>query len=211
MASIQLVTGPVARPGILSDLGGSATGAQLSADLHARYTMAAARGVLFHGSTAVAGVAPGTALSTTPPFALWNPPGSGKILSVIRSRLGYVSGTLGAGSIVYAWALQPTVPTGGAELPVVNALLGVANGAGRCWQGGTLANTPAIIEPAYAISAFLATTAIAPFSLAEDEIAGEIQVPAGACLVMQGVAAAGTTPLALFGCCWEEIPAVIST
>jgi hypothetical protein len=156
----------------------------------------------------VAGVAPGTALSTTPPFCLYNPVNSGKNLVVLRTSLGYVSGTLGAGSLVYAsnGAAQPSAPTTGTALVVSINLLGSGGGGvGKAFQGSTLAAAPLIIRPTYTLGAFLATTAaINPPLL--DEVAGEFIVSPGGVFVMQAVAAAGTTPLMLFGCSWEEVP-----
>lgn len=163
---------------------------------------------LFSASTAVAGVAPGTALSTTPPCALWNPKDSGLNLSVIRLSLGYVSGTLGAGSIVLARVVdQPTAPTGGTERDPVSAMIGASQrgGAGRYYEGSTLAATPTILRAFCHLGAALATTATFP-ALASEPIDGEFVVTPGSVFVMQGVAAGGTTPLVLFGVSWEEVP-----
>src|SRR5579863_3192193 len=74
----------------------------VTSDGHARYYEIAYRSSIgeansYAVSTATAGVAPGVVLSTTPPMALWNPPGSGRNLYVIRVTMGLVSGTLGVG------------------------------------------------------------------------------------------------------------------
>src|SRR5690349_1111995 len=58
---------------------------------------AALSGYLYHAGTAATGVAPGTAIGTTAAFSLYNPIGSGVNLVVLSGRMGYVSGTLGAG------------------------------------------------------------------------------------------------------------------
>ena len=156
-------------------------------------------------STAVAGVAPGTALSTTPPLALLNPLNSGRDLVILKTAIGYVSGTLGAGSIVYAYYTpQASLPTGGSELVPVCTKIGQIKGAGRVFQGGTLGGTPLILRPAYHLGAFLATTAES-VRVCQDLVEGEIVVPPATCFVMQGVAAAGTTPLVLLSIVWEEI------
>ena len=182
------------------------TGALVNSQCHAEYHEPCTRATIMVASNAVAGVAPGTALSTTPPMALWNPPNSGVNLVLMKTAMGYVSGTLGAGSLVYAYvANQTTVPSTGTELTPVCNKLGFARGQGRAFTGSTLASTPLILRPAYSMGAFLATTAIQPFQC-QDMVEGCIIVPQGAVFVMQGVAAAGTSPLAILSVEWEEVP-----
>lgn len=193
--------------GAQGNLRGDATSALVMTQGHGDWTELSAQGSVMIASTAVAGVAPGTALSTTPPMAIWNPPGSGFNLALLKTVLGYVSGTLGAGSIVYAQvAAQTTVPTGGAELTPVCSMLGFPRGVGRAFQGSTLTGTPTIVKPAYQLPAFAGAAAVP--TLVSDLLDGEIIVSPGTVFVMQGVAGAGTTPLALFGVVWEEFPVV---
>ncbi len=200
------------RTGLISAADGSInairqdkTGAVIIVTAHPLYSEAVLRGHMFTASTAVAGVAPGTALSTTPPFALLNPINSGFDLVVVKISIGYVSGTLGAGNIVYAYYTpQATIPTGGAELIPVNNKIGQIRGAGRVFQGSTLVGTPLIIRPAFNLGAFLATTA-SPLHMSTDLIEGEIIVPPATCFVVQGVTAAGSTPLVTIGVVWEEL------
>jgi hypothetical protein len=175
-------------------------------DARGRFHESASRGALFHVSTAVAGVAPGTALSTTPPMALWNPPNSGVLLSLQQVFLGYVSGTLGAGSLVHALVIgQTTLPSGGAELTPQCGLLANIRGKGRAFQGSTLVGTPSILRPSMILGAGLATTAELPDAPAYDEVDGSIVVPPGAVWAFQGVAAGGTSPLVLIGAIFEEV------
>jgi hypothetical protein len=182
------------------------TGALVISQGHCEYLEPSVRGVIFVASNAVAGVAPGTALSTTPPIAVWNPPNSGFNLAIMKTAIGYVSGTLGAGTIAYAYvAAQTTVPSTGTELTPICTKLGFPRGQGRAFTGSTLASTPAIIRPAFAMGAFLATTAIQPFQTA-DMVEGCITIPQGAVFCMQGIAAAGSTPLVILSVEWEEIP-----
>lgn len=181
------------------------TGAVVVSQGHPSNWEMASRGKLFIVSTAVAGVAPGTALSTTPPMCLWNPNNSGKDLCIEATHLGYVSGTLGAGSVVYAQvAVQATAPTGGTELTPISTKLGAVRGTGRAFQASTVVSTPTIVRPAYIIGAFLATTALIP-GLLRDDVDGAIVVPPATAFVIQGVAAAGTSPLVLLSITWEEI------
>lgn len=186
----------------------------ITSDAHGRYAEASVRSQLFSAGTLSAGVAPGTALSAAPPMALWNPPGSGVTLSVLRAALGYVSGTLGAGTVVWGnTPAQVTTPTGGAELTTQSLSLSAARARGRAWQGSTLVAAPTMMFPAFTIQPTLATAPAAggptPAAAAVDDVAGLISVPPGAVLALQGVAAAGTTPLVLIGLVWEELPYVM--
>ena len=184
------------------------TGALAMVTAHPLYSEACSFGKVFVASIPVAGVAPGTALSTTPPIALLNPLNSGKELAIIATAVGYVSGTLGAGSIVYAYVTpQATIPTGGTELTPVCTKLGQIKGAGRAFSGSTLAATPLILEPVYTMGAFLASTAFPP-TITQDLVDGSYIVSPATCFVIQGVSAAGSTPLLIMSIIWEEIDVV---
>ena len=183
------------------------SGETITQDAHGRYFEMGYRNKSFLASTAVGGVAPGTALSTTPPFALWNPPNSGVIASINKAQFGYVSGTLGGGSIVWAqYTAQVSAPTTGTVLTPVSAMTGSnTSGSIKAYQGSTVAGTPTIVRPSIIIGAFLATTAtISPPIF--DEVAGELLIAPGSLLCLHGVAAAGTSPLILFSVYWEEVP-----
>lgn len=152
---------------------------------------------IFTASTLAAGVAHGTALSTTPPLALWNPTGSNQRLILVEAVLGYVSGALGAGSVVYGVVPQAAAPAGGAELVVQPAVLGdpLPAGIGRAFQGSTLSGVPTLIKPAFVLEA-------APTKVQKDAIEGALSIRPGQALCLQGVAAAGTAPLVLLAMTW---------
>lgn len=157
--------------------------------------------------TGASGVAPGTALSTTPPFTLYNPQGSGVYLAVVKILLGYISGTLGKGSLVLAGnpSLSQAAPTGGTALTVQNALLGYTAGKGLAYQGATLAATPTLLLPVFTLGAWVgsADTVL----LLESLLNGSVVLAPGTSLSLQGIAAAGSSPLVLLGMLWEEVPA----
>lgn len=161
---------------------------------------------LFIATTAIAGVAPGTALSATPPMCIWNPANSGKNLYIVRTSVGYVSGTLGAGSLWYAQvANQQTKPTTGTVLtPVCCALGNGSTATGQAFQGSTLIAVPTALGPApFTFGAFLATTAgFGPMMV--DELAAAFLVVPGTAFVIQGVAVAGTSPLVAMSVQWGE-------
>ena len=183
------------------------SGANVSANAHPMYGESVLRGNMMVASNVVAGLAPGTAFSATPPLALWNPPSSGKNLVVLRAVLGYVSGTIGAGSI--CWGIIPsqtTVPTTGAEMVPVNCMLGFPRGVGRVFAGSTFVAAPTILRPAFIAGAFLATTAIMPSPCVE-LVDGEFVVAQGAAIALQGIMAGGSTPITMLGITWEEVNA----
>ena len=174
------------------------------ADGRGKLAEAAFRKQLFFACTAVAGVAPGTALSTTPPFDLHNPDGSGIFAEILKVFIGYVSGTLGAGLLAYAENPQTTVPSTGTTLTVNSTYLGQAAGLCTAGQGRTVSATPTIIRPSgISFGASLASTANAPVMIV-DNVDGEIIVPENQDFAIQGVMAAGSSPLIAIGVLWRE-------
>lgn len=174
---------------------------------HGEFHEATSRALLFWASTAVAGVAPGTAFSTTPPMVLWNPPNSGVLVSVQQVFLAYVSGTLGAGFMAHGQTLgQVTVPSAGTELTPTSGLTAGVRGKARAFQGSTLVAAPTIVRPSFSMGPALATTAVFPF-IVYDEVRGSIVVGPGAAWAFQGAAVgAGTSPLVAIGVGYEEVP-----
>jgi len=192
--------------GVLTTFRADKTGAGVVTMAHGGYTEAAVRGTIMEVANAVAGIAPGTVLAVAPPIALWNPPSSGKNLSILKASMGYVSGTLGGGSVLLAAVLsQTTVPTTGTELVPLCSMLGMPRGVGRAFAGSTFVSVPQIIRPIFTMGAFLLTTPVQPCDTV-DVLDGSIVVPPGVAICMQAIAAAGTSPLVCFGFTWEEIP-----
>jgi hypothetical protein len=166
------------------------------------------RNRVFHQSTAAAGVAPGTTLGTTPPAILWNPPNSGVVAAILKVSIGYVSGTLGAGSICMGFVPnQTSQPTTGTTLTAQNAFLSNAKPQCVSQQGSTVVATPTMLRPVWQMGAALATS-VEFVRCATESVDGEVVVPPGAAFILQGVAAAGTSPLVILGITWEEIPIV---
>ena len=193
--------------GSTADIRLGRSGEGISQLLHGQYYEQTKRGNVYIAANTVAGVAPGTALSPTPPFVLYNQAESGVDLVVLLATLGYVSGTLGAGSVLYAWSNHNVVaaPTSGTPLAVVNAKLGGLAGRGLAYNAPTLPAAPAIVRPFCGLGASLATTAVQPWQIA-DYPEGSIIVAPGTSLSLQAIAAAGTSPLVVFGVVWEEVP-----
>lgn len=161
---------------------------------------------IFTACTPVAGVAPGTVLSTTPPFTLYNPQQSGVQCAVLGAALGYISGALGAGSIVLGCNPTPSMdlPTGGTELPTLCELIGNPRGVGRAYQGATLAAAPSILRPVWMVGAADGTTKTIENHVQRFD--GLPLIAPGCSVSLQGIAGAGTTPLLLLSLTWEEVP-----
>lgn len=172
---------------------------------HGRYYDAARDGRLFHAQTAAAGVAPGTAIGTTAPFALHNPLGSGVYVAINIVSMGYVSGTLGAGTIHHCVNLDPqaAAPTG----TTIVERPGLVTGAGSqaiALTTATLAAAPTPWRQFISLAPELATSVLAPY-IAYEDVGGAIILPPGCTYSPQGTLGAGTSPLVVFGVTWEEI------
>ena len=171
-----------------------------------RHAEAASWNQIFIASTAVAGVAPGTAISTTPPMDVHNPANSGVLVSILKVTVGYVSGTLGAGSLIYTKNTQEAAPSGGSALTPSNGNLSRSVGLASAGQGRTIDATPTIIRPSGIVfGASLATTAALPI-VAQDVVDGEIILQEKESFCVEGVMAAGSTPKVMISVTWQEIP-----
>ena len=171
----------------------------------AKYYEWARRGLIFHGQTAATGVAPGTAIGTTAAFCLSNPLNSNVDLVVLQGSMEYVSGTLGAGFVSWLMGALPTetAPTGTLILARNGLMDGVASRARAFTTATIVAPTP--VRPFASIGASLASTAVQPWQIV-DNVDGAIIVRPGCNLSLHATAAAGTSPLVVFGCLWAEIP-----
>lgn len=204
---VQGKVGPITgAAGSINSLRTGPTGETIVQQLNGKYYELARQGLVFHAQTAATGVAPGTAVGTTVPYVLANPAASGKNLVVLATTFGYVSGTLGAGFLAYVADITLTdAATSGTAIVAINALIGSAAGVARPFTTATVATSPTIVRPICSLSAFLASTAMVPFSTVTDEVDGAIVVQPGTAIGVQGVAAAGSTPLIVIGMTWAEI------
>jgi hypothetical protein len=177
--------------------------AQAMFQAHGKYHDAVLRGRCYAGGTAATGVAPGTAIGTTAAFSLYNPIGSGVNLHVLRATMGYISGTLGAGVVHWLANLNPAAAvTTGTAITAVNCLLGGAAANGRPLTTATIP-APTILRPFVSLQASLASTAVQPWQVMED-VDSEFVVTPGCTISLHATAAAGTSPVVVFGVTWEE-------
>jgi hypothetical protein len=185
------------------------TGELVVSQAHGKYFEASHRGVLFAACEQGSGVAPGTALGTTAALVLYNPQGSGKRLSIKKVAVGYISGTLGAGTLYHCInnSATQTAPSSGTALtPVASDVGNTATPVGQARAGATVGQ-PVAYRPFVTLSAELASTASPMQDLYED-IDGEIVLEPGTSYQLQSVAAAGSTPKITAGVTWDEITIV---
>ena len=174
--------------------------------LHPQFMAAVLEGRAYAAAVSgSAGVDPGTALTATAAFSLYNPKSSGLNLVVWAAMLAYVSGTLPAGAIYYCAIGNIDAPTGGAELVPVNLLVGRPRGVALPRAGAVLSTAPTLVRPFCSLAPILASSVVAPW-VVRDPVNGAFVVPPGACLSLHGSGGGGSSPLVSLGMEWEEIP-----
>ena len=162
------------------------------------------RGVRY-GACDQSGTAPGTALGTTAHFTLYNPQGSGKRLRVHKVSTGYISGTLGAGTLFHCInnSTTQTAPSSGTLLTSRCLDVGITTaGVAVARTGGTVVQ-PVAIRPFCSFGAELAST-VNGLQTATEDVDGDLVIEPGCSYQLQAIAAAGTTPLLATGVSWEE-------
>lgn len=194
------------RLGRLSDL--------IASQLHGRWFETTRFGNMFSAmlaanttTTAAGNIALAAAAAVTN-FALWNPVGSGVLVSLTKSLLLPISGTLPAGVLTHS--IMQGVPNASVGTKAVNNLFGgstskalyVASAAGVALTGSPNALTNLRPMPfSFFAAAIAATTNLSP---GLENIDGDIVLQPGYGWVPTWPAA-GTTLLTGFGVSWEEI------
>ncbi len=198
---LQSKTGPIySADANIPELRSGKNGELITGIAHANNNESVSRGLCFSASTAATGVAPGTEFSTTPPFTLHNPTGSGKNLVLIKTSIGFVSGTLGAGTIAYGNSVNAAAPSGGTAITPVSNLVGSTVSSVAKVGTGHTATAATILRPA-----FVVLSGIGGGSLV-DEVNGEIIIIPGSTLAIEACAmGAGTSPLIMISAMWEEV------
>lgn len=186
------------------------TGEMIVGDAHAEHFEASSRGNVFTGATATAGCAVGSlTISTTCAHLLYNPIGSGVNLSMIQASAWYVSGTLGAGLLLYTTnsGVAAIAPTAGTAITSRSALIQGGNAApkGVCQTLSTSVPSMVTLRPFCTLLAYAGAAIGANFPL-KDQLNGEFVVPPGFFFGIHGITAAGTSPIMGFSFTWEEVP-----
>lgn len=165
------------------------------------YSEMVERGMVWTFANA-AGLAPGTVLTATPTFAIWNPYQSGINLHLLRFMSGWAGGTLGAGKLWHCFHNPTTKPPAGTAATPINNLGGFGFNplAARCFTTitGAVLDVPAQgIRPAGTITALAADAGTGSYPI-DDKVDGELIIPPGVTWSPQAIAAAGTAPLMFF-------------
>ncbi len=174
-----------------------------------KYQDAVMRGRVFAASTASSGVAPGTTISTTAAFSLYNASTSGVNLVILRASMGFVSGTIGSGSVLFTGNITPgAAATTGTAITGRNCYLGAGQvtSAGAALTTATLPGTPVILRPFCCLTQVVVGTTATGIDTVWQDVDGEFIVAPGCTISLQGLAGAGTSPLVVFGMTWEEVP-----
>lgn len=158
------------------------------------------------------GQAPGTAIGTTGAFVLANGSSSTVNLVVYKIMASYISGTLGAGTLgllAHASAGSSiTAPSGGTAITPTNMRLGAtATSAANCRFNATVPASGLLIRCLASLQASLASTAVGGWQVIDD-VRGEVVIGPGQAVSVQGIAAAGSSPLIVVACVWAEEPIV---
>jgi hypothetical protein len=171
------------------------------------YSEMVARGLIWTAAN-TAGLAPGTALTATPTFALHNPINSGVNLHLQRFTMAWTSGTLGAGKLWHCFhPLQATLPTGTLVTPL-NNLGGYTVTGQRAKVFSTI--TAGLVAPTQGIRIAGTVTALAADAGTgpppiDDKLDGDLIVPPGGTWSPQEIGGAGTSPLVFFSIAWKEL------
>jgi len=166
------------------------------------------RGTVYQVSTAAAGYTTGAGTSGALTAAgnaigLWNPVGSGVNAIIMKTSLGYVSGILSYGTIVYGQYAQTTTPGAGTAIVPTSNVLGNTAGQCKAYSGVTAAGVPTILRPAYIFGPYAGAAGFS--NPTYDYVHGEYVVPPGNMFIMSGLAAgAGSSPLCIFGIEYSE-------
>ncbi len=124
------------------------------------------------------------------------------MVSVLFTSATMVSGTIGLGSLAYFSVTQATKPTTGTALTINNNNMNQTSGIAQAFTASTVAATPTLHSSPYTLAA--TNPWVTP---GVDEVAGRITILPGYALTIQGIAAAGSTPLVIISATWEEVNA----
>src|SRR3990167_3181618 len=130
---------------------------------HGQFFDAAIRSNVFAAANPVAGVAPGTTITTTEPFGLYNPVDSAVDLVILHVSMAYISGTDGAGLVAatsYSVGVGANLPPGGTAIVEQCTKLGGARSKGKPLTSITLTAAPLLMFPIFELAAKVAATAL---------------------------------------------------
>jgi hypothetical protein len=200
--------------------------AVVTADGHARYSEAAMRGNCYSlvltatsASPTAGNIYPITTANPVTQFALWNPAGSGKNVSLLKFGIAPISGTAPAGPVYYvigntSYTTLPATTVSTMVTPIqcnntqyqpLSVVKAITSAAGTAATG---LNTNTMSLPYLRMADFWMTAgseANLASSRAIEYIDGEIVVTPGSYFVPCW-SGAGTTWYVSYSVTWEEIP-----
>lgn len=191
------------------------TGETIVADGKGRYYEQVSRGnvyslILAATTTNIsAGNIDAAAAAASTQFALWNPAGSGKNLSLLKFALNVISGTTPAGGVHHSFGTAPSIATSVVS-PIANNLIGaplqnvakaLTHVSGAALTGGGALSLLRVADIAFSAGT---EAQLAP-GKAIEYIDGEIVIGPGQMWVPTWTGA-GTTVLNGYSITWEEIP-----
>lgn len=182
-----------------------AYGAMVTSGLRGKYSENAARGVLF--SSYVATVATSLVSTSTIGNMIWNPPGSGVRLELLRWVSQIVATSATCTGIAIAGGYQTTTPTAttAATTSGSTRITATALTAGKAiaYSIATVLTAPVIIRPLHHNTAAIATTGE---DIITGEFDGEIVVEEGGFVTLCALGAAAAASAHTSGLIWAEMP-----
>jgi hypothetical protein len=177
------------------------------ADVYGDLYSSTINSLVYEATTATTGVAPGTVIGTTGAYTLYNPKTSTRNLVVLSMRMGYISGTLGSGTVYLTANNNPSAsaPTGTAITTTSALIGGTGTSQAQAFTSSTLPVSPTIIKPLWVLTPMLATSVFQPFML-EEETEGKYIITPGCALSLEAVAGVGSSPKVVFAMTWIEVP-----
>ena len=206
MANLDLIVG-VQKAGDGGRVVGRAghTGEVIVSQLHGRYYEQARRGNLF--TSYVATVATSVPATATIGNMVWNPPGSGVYLSMLKWTSQIVATSAACTGIVLAGGYQTTTPTTVTAATFTGRTLinktTQVEGAAKAYSVATVITIPLVVVVLHHNTAAIATTG-------EDVIAGDLEgsivVDEGGFVTMAALGGAAAASAHTSSLMWEEIP-----
>lgn len=181
------------------------SGDLIVSELHGRYYEQALRGNIF--TSYVATVATSAPATATIGNMVWNPPGSGVYLSILKWTSQIVATSASTTGIVLAGGYQTTTPTSTTAATftgktLVNQQTAVL-GQAKAYSIATVLVAPLVLVVLHHNTAAIATTG-------EDVIAGDLEgsivVDEGGFVTMAALGAAAAASAHTSSLMWEEIP-----
>lgn len=219
MSAVELRVGPQSSSdGTTQPVRGTRMGALSTGDAQGSFYEQASRGNIFSlmlsawTSTIAAGNIVGAAAAASTQFALWNPVGSGKNLSLLKFSTWVISGTAPVPPVIHSYSITaPSIATS-VVTPIACNNIGMtaASVAGALSSAAGANLTGSTVLKSLRVANFaVGAGATVPANLVQgnlvERIDGDIVIPPGTCWVPTWMAA-GTTFLGGYSVTWEEIP-----